>query len=72
MSIDYKKHMGYSKTAERGIKTRLRQKYSLLESARLMEQIDRKYEEFLAGLPYCGGKHNLMIWQLCDAIATFA
>ena len=72
LNIDYKKHMGYSKSTERGLKSRLRQKYSLLESARLMEQIDRKYEEFLADLPYCGGKHNLMIWQLYDAIAAFA
>ena len=37
-----------------------------------MEKIDRKYEEFLVDLPYCGGKHNVMIWQLYDAITAFA
>ena len=58
LNIDYKKHMGYSKSAERGIKDRLSQKYSLVECERLMEQIDRKYEEYLVDLPYCGGKHT--------------
>lgn len=72
LNIDYKKHIGYSRSAERGIKTRLCQKYDPAECERLMEQIDRKYEEFLADLPYCGGKHNVMIWQLYDAIAAFA
>ena len=72
LSIDYKKHLGYSKTAEKGIRKRLAQKYGAEECARIMEQIDRKYEDFLADLPYCGGKHNLMIWQLYDAIAAFA
>ena len=62
----------YSKSAERGIKARLSQKYSLAERGRLMEKIDRKYEEFLVDLPYCGGKHNVMIWQLYDAITAFA
>ena len=64
--------MGYSKSAKRGIRTRLLQKYSAAEAGRMMEQIDRKYEEFLTDLPYCGGKHNVMIWQLYDAIAAFA
>ncbi len=72
LSIDYKKHLGYSKTAEKGIRKCLARKYSEEECAILMERIDRKYEEFLADLPYCGGKHNLMIWQLYDAIAAFA
>ncbi len=72
LNIDYKNHMGYSRSAERGIKARLSQKYSPVECERLMEQIDRKYEEYLVDLPYCGGKHNLMIWQLYDAIAAFA
>lgn len=35
-------------------------------------EIDRQYEEFLVDLPYCGGKHNMMIWQLYDAVAAFA
>lgn len=72
LNIDYKKHMGYSRTAEKGIKARLRQKYSSEECERLMEKIDRQYEEFLKDLPYCGAKHNIMIWQLYDAIAAFA
>ena len=72
LNIDYKKHMAYSKSAERGIKARLRQKYDLAEYERLMEKINRKYEAFLVDLPYCGGKHNLMIWQLYDAIAAFS
>lgn len=72
LNIDYKKHMGYSRTAEKGIKARLRMKYSPEECERLMEKIDRQYEEFLKDLPYCGGKHNIMIWQLYDAIAAFA
>ena len=71
LNIDTKKHMGYSRSAERGIKARLSQKYSPVECERLMEKIDRKYEEYLVDLPYCGGKHNLMIWQLYDAIAAF-
>ena len=72
LNIDTKKHMGYSKSAERGIKARLSQKYSPAECERLMEKIDRKYESFLVDLPYCGCKHNVMIWQLYDAIAAFA
>ena len=72
LHIDYKKHMGYSKSAGRGIKARLREKYSPSACDHLMEKIDRKYEEFLSDLPYCGGKHNMMIWQLYDAIAAFA
>ena len=72
LNIDTKKHMGYSRSAERGIKARLSQKYSPVECERLMEQIDRRYEEFLVDLPYCGSRHNLMIWQLYDAIAAFA
>lgn len=47
LNIDYKNHMGYSRSAERGIKAWLSQKYSPVECERLMEQIDRKYEEFL-------------------------
>lgn len=61
LNIDTKKHMGYSKSAERGIKARLRQKYSPSECERLIEKIDRQYEAFLVDLPYCGGKHNSMI-----------
>ena len=61
LNIDYKNHMGYSRSAERGMKARLSQKYSPVECEHLMEKIDRKYEEFLVDLPYCGGKHNLMI-----------
>ena len=40
LNIDYKKHIGYSRSAERGIKTRLCQKYDPAECERLMEQID--------------------------------
>ena len=47
LNIDTKKHMGYSRSAERGIKARLSQKYSPVECGRLMEKIDRKYEVFL-------------------------
>ena len=72
LNIDYKKHMGYSKSCERGIQTRLHQKYDDAECERIMDAIDRKYEEFLVDVPYCGGKHNVMIWQLYDAIAAFA
>lgn len=72
LNINYTKHMGYSKAVKRGIQKRLHQKFSDAECSRLMEQIDRKYVEFLMDLPYCGGKHNVMIWQLYDAIAAFA
>ena len=72
LSIDYKKHLVYSKTAEKGIRKRLAQKFGDEECAVLMGQIERKYEDFLSDLPYCGGKHNLMIWQLYDAIVAFA
>ena len=51
LKIDTKKHMGYSKSAEKGIKARLRQKYSPAECERLMEKMDRQYEEFLVNLP---------------------
>ena len=72
LNIDRKKHMGYSQRAEKGIRAHLRMKYSPEECERFMEKIDRKYEVFLKDLPYCGGKHNIMIWQLYDAIAAFA
>ena len=72
LSIDYSRHLAYSKTAEKGLRRCLARKYSKEECERLMDQIDRKYEEFLSDLPYCGGKHNVMIWQLYDAIAAFA
>ena len=72
LNIDHQKHLEYSKTAAKGLRKCLARKYDVNECDQLMEQIDRKYEEFLDNLPYCGGKHNLMIWQLYDAISAFA
>lgn len=72
MNIDYKKHMSFSKTAEKGLKERLSSKFSLLQREQLWERLVGKYEAFLEDQPYCGGKSNPMIWQLYDAIACFA
>ena len=39
LNIDYKKHMGYSKSCERGIRARLHQKYDDAECERLMDSV---------------------------------
>ncbi|MBE6993414.1 MAG: hypothetical protein E7423_02045 [Ruminococcaceae bacterium] len=71
-NIDRTKHLDYSGTAARGLRKRLREKYGEAACERLMERLDRRYEAFLEDQPYCGGRHNVMIWQLYDAIALFA
>ena len=40
LNIDYKKHMDYSKSCERGIRERLHQKYDDAERERLMDHDD--------------------------------
>ena len=73
LNIDYKNHMGYSRSAERGMKAWLSQKYSPVECEHLVEKIIQKYEEFLVDLPYCGGKHNLIVHpfqQFCLSILS--
>ena len=72
LDIDYTKHMAYPKSTGKALRARIREKYFYSDSLRIINVMDRKYEEFLRDIPYCGGKHNGIIWQLYEAVACFA
>ena len=70
--IDYKKHISYSKTAERALKARLNAKYGADRGVELWSETKHQYEAFLSDLPSIGGGKNPMADQLYDSIACFA
>lgn len=52
--FDQKKHACYSRAIKKVIQKRLKQQFSENESAKLWENIQLKYLEYLATLPYLG------------------
>ncbi len=71
-NIDYKKHIGYSKRAEKALKEHLNSKYGKKQSAEIWAEIKRIYESYLVDLPYIGGAKNPMADQLYDSLVCFA
>lgn len=71
-NIDYKKHISYSKRAQRVIVRRLEEKYGKTWGQELWEKTKHIYEVYLTDLPYIGGSKNPMADQLYDSLICFA
>ena len=71
-NIDYKKHISYSKRAQKVIMERLNEKYGAVYGQKLWKKTKHIYEEYLVDLPYIGGAKNPMADQLYDSLICFA
>ncbi|SDA28119.1 L-2-amino-thiazoline-4-carboxylic acid hydrolase [Ruminococcus sp. YE71] len=72
LNIDRKKHISYSRRAEKKLRERLAERYGREEQQAIWNKAVSVYESYLTDLPYIGGKKNPMASQLYDSLICFA